>query len=668
MDRRNIEAVYPLSPMQQGMLFHSLAEPDSGVYFEQLTCSLRGDLDVPAFVRAWERVVERHGALRTSFVWKRTDKTLQVVHRRVEIPFEIQDWRVLDPSQQEERLESFLLREKTKGFNPAKAPLLRLALMRTGEDSHRFVLCNHHLLMDGWSMPLVMKEVLVFYETFRRGESPKVEPVRPYREYIQWLQRQDKGPAGVFWAQALEGVVGPTPLNSGSYAGRADYSIQERALSSQSTTALQLFTRQHGLTLNTLVQGAWGLLLSRYSGEEDVLFGATVSGRPADLPGAESMVGLFINTLPVRLRIGSEETVLTTLKRLMAQQTESRQYEYCSLTEIQGWSRVPRDLPLFESILVFENYPVDSALPDAMQGQSLRVENVRTIERTNYPLTAVCCPGERAVLKIAYDAHRFDPDTIGRMLLHWGELMAAMAAHPELPLWKLSPLTGPEQHRLVSDWNATSVSRSDQGTIQRFFEEQAARTPDATAVVFIEGQSSIHLTYGALNRRANQLASYLKKAGVGPETVVGICVERSLEMAVGLLGILKAGGAYLPLDPSYPAERLSYMVEDSGVRVILTQSKVQGSGFRVQGFDVRKKVKVGQQRGTGNGEPGTTDLDLSSNLEPRTSNLHLSRCRLARDRRGIRREPPRGCRPIQPGLCDLHLRLHRDAQGYHGTA
>jgi len=580
MSKRNIEAVYPLSPMQQGMFFHSLYAPGSGVYCEQLSCTLRGDLNVLAFERAWQRVVERHPVLRTSFAWKRLDKTLQVVHRRVKISVEQQDWRSLSPADQAAHLEVFLQRERRRGFDLAQAPLIRLALMRTAEDAYYFVWSHHHILLDGWSLPLLLKEVFAFYEAFHRGQDLHLAPPRPYRDYIAWLQRQDLAEAETFWRRTLADFTAPTPLvvdgSPESVPGQGEqYDVLEIRLSAGTTAALRALARHHHLTLGTLVQGAWALLLSRYSGEKDVIFGATVSGRPADLPGVDTMVGLFINTLPVRVQVKSEVSVVDWLQELQARLVEMRQYEYSPLIQIQEWSEVPRGLPLFESILVFENYPVDASLQE--QKGSLTVENVRSIEQTNYPLTVVSGSGETLPLKIAYDGRRFDADTIQRMLGHLGTLLEGMVADPKGPVAALPLLTEAERQQLLVEWNATATAYPQDVTVQQLFEAQVERTPDTVAVVFPStdlgrGEEEEQLTYWDLNRRANQLARYLRKRGVGPETLVGICVERSPGMVVGLLGILKAGGAYVPLDPNYPAERLAFMLEDANVPILLTQA------------------------------------------------------------------------------------------------
>ena len=281
------------------------------------------------------------------------------------------DWRGLSSLEQQGRLEAFLEADRARGFDLGQAPLMRCALLREAEDAYRFVLGFHHLLFDGWSLSLLLKEVLAFYEAYCRGRELRLESPRPYRDYIAWLQQQDLAQAEGFWREALRGMTAPTPLPIGRSEGarlESRYAEQELRVSAALTAQLQGLARAHRLTLNTLVQGAWAVLLSRYSGEEEVVFGATVSGRPVELVGVEAMVGLFINTLPVRVEVPSQASLLPWLQQLQERQVEREQYAYSPLVAIQGWSEVPRGVPLFESIVVFENYPVGEALTEQRDG------------------------------------------------------------------------------------------------------------------------------------------------------------------------------------------------------------------------------------------------------------------------------------------------------------
>jgi amino acid adenylation domain-containing protein len=567
MNRDNIEDIYQLSPAQQGILFHSLYSPDSGVYFVQQCYTLHGNLDIVAFEDAWQQVVTRHTALRTSFYWENLDKPAQVVHRVVKVPLKQYDWRGIDPTLQQEQLEAFLESDRKQGFDMSQESLIRLTLIGLSDDCYQFIWSKHHLILDGWSTALVLKDVVQRYEALCQGQNVPDAPSKPYGDYIAWLQQQDLSKAETFWRQFLSGIQAPTPLISPNIdkPHPAEYDEQQIKLSQTTTATLQSVVRQHQLTLSTLVQGAWAILLSRYSREEDVIYGSTVSGRPADLAGAESIVGLFINTLPVRVTVDANTALLPWLERLQAQLVEMRQYEYSPLVEIQGWSEVPRGVPLFESIVVFENYPVDRVLRESKV--NIEIQNVSAFDRTNYPLTAIAIPGSELEFKIAYDRNRFDCATITRMLGHFQTLLEGMATNPNSLLKDLPLLTKAEKHQLLIEWNDTQAESSHEKCIHQLFEEQVERTPDAVAVVFEDEQ----LTYRELNQQANQLAHYLRKLGVKPEVLVGICIERSPLMLVGLLGILKAGGAYVPLDPSYPQKRLAFMLSDARVQVLVTQ-------------------------------------------------------------------------------------------------
>ncbi|MEH2067466.1 MAG: amino acid adenylation domain-containing protein [Nostoc sp.] len=569
MKLENLEDIYELSPMQQGMLFHSLSAPESGEYIELLSCVFKGNLDISAFKLAWQQVVERHPVWRTCFHWENLAKPIQVVKRQVNLPWEQHDWRELSTSQQQEQLEALLEAEQKRGFVLSQAPLMRLYLIELEKESYQFIWTHHHLLVDGWSVSLVFKEVFAFYQAFSRNQDLHLELSRPYRDYIAWLQEQDLASAETFWRQTLKDFTAPTPLGVDTvvpsrFNQTKTYEHQQLQLSTAMTAALSTLARQHQLTLNTIIQGAWALLLWRYSAQTDVVFGATVSGRPSTLLGVESMVGLFINTLPVRVQVSPETELISWLKQLQAQQVELRQYEYSPLVQVQGWSEVPRGLPLFESIIVFENYPVDASLEQ--HSSDIDIIDIRGIELTNYPLTLVVGPSRELFFRFSYDS-RFEATTITRMLGHFQTMLEGMTM-PQQRLMDLPLLTAAERQQLLVEWN-NQKAYPDEKCIHQLFEAQVELTPNAVAVV-CEDQM---LTYSELNSRANCLAHCLRSLGVKQETLVGICTTRSLSMIVGILGILKAGGAYVPLDPAYPKDRLAWILEDSQISVLLTQQQ-----------------------------------------------------------------------------------------------
>lgn len=570
MKERNLEDVYELSPMQQGILFHTLADPRLDPYLEQSVMTLRGALDVPRFRAAWQRVAARHPILRTTFHWEGLDKPVQVVHGNAEVPVASEDWRGMSPALQRDGLKGFLQEDHKTGFDLTSPPLLRVALFRTAEDVHDVVLTFQHLIFDRWSRFLVLKDVFGYYAGPIDGEDLQPSP-RPYGDFIAWLQAQDSAQGEEFWRRELAGFTAPTALVGG---GKRDAPTERRfegarlCLSAASSAHLRSFARSHRLTLNTLVQGAWAILAGRYSGEEDVLFGTTVTARPTSLAGADSMVGLFLNTLPVRIRVSDRDPALAWLRKVQTTLLDVRQHEHGSLLDIQGWSEVPRGTPLFESLVVFENVAEDFGPLVASAG--LELLKIRPNEDgTSYPLTVFVTPGPELSLQIVADGALFDREAVARMLGHLATLLAGLVSDVDLPLWRISMLTAPERRQVLVEWNGTEADYPAGRCLHEIFEAQVELRPDAPAVRDASGE----LTYGALNRKANRIAHFLRGRGVARGEAVGVCLERSTNSVAALLGILKAGGAYVPLDPSHPHERLAFILRDSGARILLSDSR-----------------------------------------------------------------------------------------------
>ena len=574
---KNVEDIYPLTPLQQGILYHTLHEQAFSMYFEIITWVVKGEINVPAYEQAWQRAVDRHPALRSSFVWEGVDEPLQVVRKRAKLPTTHLDWRGLSAAQQAERLDAFLAEERARGFDLKKPPLMRVTLVRTGDDEYRGVWCYHHGLLDGWSCSLIFNDVFAAYEALCRGVAPQLPPARPFAEYVDWLRRQDLAAAESYWRRTLKGFEAATPLGVESAGARrrgadADaarsYREQSLSLSPEVTGALTRLARQHQLTLNTLCLGAWALLLSRYSGEPDVVFGVAVSGRAPAVAGVETMVGMLVNTLPARVRVEPGRDLLPWLEEIQRGQVELRQYEYSPLVQVQGWSEVPRNSPLFKSVLSFENQPIDYSLMKRNERAELRdAEHLYTA--TGIPINLIIDPGAGLSFKILYDFGRFDDDSVRRMLGHLAHLLESVAADPRRRLAEFSPLTAEEREQLLSAWNNVPRVEPREQLLHELFEAQAGRTPERVALVTERGRYS----YGELNAKANQLARRLRALGVGAEVPVAVCVERSAEMVVGLLAILKAGGAYVPLDSAYPRERLAFMLEDARSPVVLTERR-----------------------------------------------------------------------------------------------
>lgn len=583
---KNVEDVYPLSAMQEGMLFDALYEPGSGAYVMQVSSRIEGDFDVAAFQRSWEVIVERHPCLRSALIWERVERPLQIVRKEVTLSWDQPDWRGLPDNEQEKALQHYIQAERERGFNFVQAPLMRMALIRLKETQYQFLWSCSHLVMDGWSSNIVFEELFTYYRCYSEGREPVRSRAKPYRDLIGWMQQQNKSDAEHFWRSNLADFTLPTVFES-----EQPKLIQDRydcpqyrqlftLVNSDALSKLQSIARQHRLTLNTLVQGAWAWLLGSYSGAGEVVFGVTFTVRPVSLSGADTIVGPMVNTLPMRVAIRRELPLLDWLKVLQNHQVNVRKYEYSSLVEVKGWSEVPPKLPLFESIVVFQNYPMARGTLELCD--NLRFLSTQVITSTAYPLTLVVEPAEQMSLNMLFDQRRFSASTIEGTLHNLQMLLVAIADNPEQRVGELTLLTSSERQQLLMEWNDTATSYQGGSCIHELFEKQAQKTPQGLAVQFEEQQ----LTYDDLDRQANKLAHYLRHLGVRAEALVGVCLERSLEMVVSLMGVLKAGGAYVPIDPSYPPDRTAFMLADAGVKVLITQEKLlqelpQGSAFRI---------------------------------------------------------------------------------------
>jgi len=537
VDVDNIEDLYRVSPIQEGMLFHALAAPESGVYFEQFTTAYDQGLGADVFAAAWQQVLDRHPILRTSFLWEDLEAPVQVVHRRVELELARLDWRDRPPGEQGREIAAFAAADRRRGFDLTRPPLLRFTLIRIGEQACRLIWSYHHLLLDGWSAGLLMHEVAALYQALSNGGTATLPARRPFKAYVSWLLQQDPAADEPYWRRVLAGFRQPTPLMVDAPAAGIDprYELRLIRLSTDLTARLKGFAQGRRLTLSTLVHGAWALLLARYSGEEDLVFGTTVSGRPPALQGVESMIGCFINTLPVRVAAPPDSELVAWLLGLQKGLVEMRRHEHTPLLNILGWAEVPRHLPLFESILVFQNFTAESTFAISHSG---------VFQRTNYPLTLEVTPAEELALRLGFEPARFPAGAVLRMLSHLETLLAGMLDGPGRPLRALPLLPPGQRAQVLTEWNDTRTSSPARPPgLHQPFEEQARRAPEAPALLF-DGEV---WTYGELNRRANRLAHRLRALDLPAAGLVGVYMERSCEMVRAVLAILKAGGVFVPL-------------------------------------------------------------------------------------------------------------------------
>ena len=568
-----IEDTYPLSPLQQGMLFHTLLQPGSGVDIEQLLCELHEALDVASFQRAWRCVIAGHPVLRTNLRWENLAQPLQDVHAQVDLPWQEQDWRAVPPGEQEQRIADLLGADRRHGIDLARAPLFRLTLLRYGEAEFHLIWTFHHSVLEGRSFLMALREVFAYYEAFRGCRQITLPQPRPYRDYIAWLQQQDFSKNEAFWRETLKGFRAPTPLvvdhaPRPPHDGNPGHGSQELPLPAQLTSALRALAQENEFTLNTIVQGVWALLLSRYSGEEDVVFGVIRANRRSTIEGADAMIGLFLNTLPLRVRVNPEAALLPWLRGVREQWIAMRGHEQTPLAMVQGWSEVPGGTSLFQSGMMFETYHLDTLLRN--QGGAWANRRFRLYLQTNYPLGLAAYDGAELRLRIDFDRSRIDAAAAGRMLGHVRTLLAAIASDPQRKLAQLPLLDSAERLQLLDEWNQTKRDYPQDKCVPQWFVAQAQRAPDAVAV----SCDGLSYTYRELHVKAHRLAHHLRALGVGPDVLVGILLERSLDVPVAVLGVLMAGGAFVPLAPDLPPARLGFMLQDTQVRVLLTQTKL----------------------------------------------------------------------------------------------
>ncbi len=548
----DIADLYPLSPMQQGMLFHTLYAPQGQAYINQLRLDIEG-LDLLIFGRAWQAALDRHDILRSSFHWLGLDSAHQVIRRQVDVQLQVIEDVNAD-------LDALADAERSRGFELNAAPLFRLMLVRSTGSAWHFIFTSHHILMDGWSNAQLLGEVLAHYA----GQAVPA-PLGQFRDYLGWLQQQSSGEG--YWKNALVPLQAPTLLAQALRApvggvGMADHQV---LLDNDFTQALGEFARQQKVTLNTVLQGAWSLLLQRYSGQACVVFGATVAGRSAPLPGIEQQLGLFINTLPLISAASPAQSAGAWLSELQALNLSLRDHEHVPLYDIQAWAG-QQGAALFDTLLVFENFPVAEALKQGAPA-GLTFGRMHNHERTNYPLTLGVELGAGLRLDFSYDRAHFSEQQVKRLGANVRHLLAQMMADAGVPLGNLQLLDAAAQHEVLALSQSAGAAQRPQRVHERI-AAQAHATPDALAVQ----AGSERLSYSQLNARANRLAHHLLALGVGPGQRVGLASRRGPQLIVSLLAVLKSGAAYVPLDPKYPAERLAYMLADSRLNVLLSET------------------------------------------------------------------------------------------------
>ncbi|MCU0289273.1 MAG: amino acid adenylation domain-containing protein, partial [Acidobacteria bacterium] len=573
-----LEDVYELAPMQAGMLYHDLKENTSGAYFQQTVFTVRGNIDEVLLQNAFQQLIDRYEVLRTIFYYENVSQPLQIVLKQPRVDFVYREFA-------EEKLPEFYREDREKGFDLAAGALIRLALLKTGDTSYRLVCSFHHILMDGWCLGILFKELLYIYRCLIRDIPISLAPAARYRNYIKWLKEQESSPAVEYWHNYLDGFEQKVELPREIKQGEAyrTYRLEEYrvCLDEFLWEPLKALTTNHRVTVNTLMQTVWGILLQRYTDKDDVVFGAVTSGRPPAVEGIENMVGLFINTIPVRIKVEGKKTFVELLKEVQAEAVSSRTYEYLSLADIQACSLL-KDA-LIDHIMVFENYPLDQEIKNNLNpGEyGFTVDDLWAYEQTNYDFNISMFELKSLVIKFSYNASVYDKQFAARTWDYLKYIFTQVIERPHLTASEIEIITGEEKQRILFDFNNNAASYQSEKTIHQLFAEQVVKSPDRIAVVFSHGRQrrtrtntdNLCSTYRELHEKSDHLGALLIQKGVLPDNIVGIKIERSFEMIIGILSILKADGAYLPIDPNYPQERIEYMLKDSNAAILLTDEK-----------------------------------------------------------------------------------------------
>ncbi|GAA3845657.1 non-ribosomal peptide synthetase [Streptomyces phyllanthi] len=560
-----IEDIYPLTGLQQGMLFHSRLAPEKGMYWIQYGLLLDGRIDLGLLRQAWELVFARHEVLRTG-VWDQAKVPVAVVSRSVPLPWQVIDLSGLDEGTRQRAVAEYEAADAARGADFAAPSLARVAVMRLGEDRYRVLWSYHHLLLDGWSAPVVVGDALHAYRELVAVRQPRLPSRRPFRDFVAWSSGQDQEAARRYWRERLAGLTAPTPLGVGNTTGETGQGTAWVRLPTDTSARVAEFARRHRLTVNTIVQGAWAVLTARYAGTDDVVFGVISSGRSGQLDGIEDMVGLLINTTPARIKVDPGQTVPQWLAGIQAEQARGRRFEHTALTDIQACSEIPAGQPLFETLFVFENYPTPTARDQYRStGSDIRIQRILFEMQAHEPLAVIVNRDDELVVRLVYDRARFDDETAGRMARYLATVLEAIAADEGGPVADLPVLTQRERRRLIDEWNDTAVPTPP---VDGAHDLIARAAPDTIALE----SGSVSLTYAALVERAARLAHRLREAGVTAETVVGLHLPPGPDAVIAILAVWLAGGAYLPLDPDQAADRTAFMLDDSGAAIVVGTS------------------------------------------------------------------------------------------------
>ncbi|QFY84841.1 amino acid adenylation domain-containing protein [Bacillus subtilis] len=577
-----IQDIYPLSFMQEGMLFHSLYDEQSRAYFEQASFTINGQLDLERFQKSMDAVFDRYDIFRTAFIYKNVAKPRQVVLKQRHCHIHVEDISHLNEKDKEHCTEAFKEQDKSKGFDLQTDVLMRISILKWAPDHYVCIWSHHHILMDGWCLGIVIKDFLHIYQALGKGQFPDLPPVQPYGTYIKWLMQQEREEAAEYWKKRLQHFEKASPLPKRTDQ-MSDGTLQQITFTipEKETSELQKIAVACGATLNTVFQALWGIMLQKFNSRDDAVFGSVISGRPSELKDVENMVGLFINTIPIRVQSDflSFSDLVSGMQKDM---TEAEAYSYFPLYDIQAQSALKQEL--IDHIIVFENTPTQQEIEELNQAGSFdfSVKDFEMEEVTNYRCSVKVIPGRTLYVRIHFHTGTYQPNMMSEIKDYLQHMISDVISDPSLPVSKMTLLDEDKTRKIVSQNNRTVSVSPEAPTLHGLFERQAAVTPERPAIRFSGGS----LTYAELDMYASRLAARLAARGVTNEIIVGILSERSPDMLIAVLAVLKAGGAYLPLDPAYPKERLSYMLKDSGASLLLTQPGCSVPNFSGETLEV----------------------------------------------------------------------------------
>ncbi|MCP5096607.1 MAG: AMP-binding protein, partial [Chloroflexi bacterium] len=566
---------YPLVPMQHGMLFNSLYHPQHGLDLTHFVYDLPENIVYDTLKTAWQQCVNQHEIFRSSFQWSGIERPVQHVHATAVLPFAYEDWSSLSTAAQAKKLTAFLRKDRKRGFDFHTPPLMRCALFKISNRLYRFVWTFHHSIIDGRASSLVLYEAFTRYEALLNGEEFPTETAVPFQKYVNWLYAQDWHVAEPFWRKRLAGFTQTTPIPPDP-DGEPDVQAGDPAcelklyLSAETTANLHTITQQHSITFNTMIQGAWGLLLHHYTNSNDIVFGTVRACRRSAFVGTENIIGQLINSVPIRVNITSDTPTVMWLESLREQWNSIRPFEHIPYTQIKMWSDLPKGTPLFETTALYDHATVGTRLKAL--GGKWADRDIEIFFKTDSPISLYAHGGDRMLLSIYYDRAKYRDATVARMLNQLEQIFTAFATNVQQPINKIGILSPAEQHTIIHEWNNTHADISNELCLHTRITQHAKSHP--TNIAVDDGQTQ--LTYVQLEQQANQLAHYLIQQGVTRETPIGICYGRSHHFIIAILAILKAGGVYVPLDPTFPAKRLNFIQVDAQLPLIITHKQMAG--------------------------------------------------------------------------------------------